>query len=187
MQEPQTLIDAALQGDGRSWQELVERYGPLVWSVGRDCGLVHQDREDLAQTVFTILLRQLPHLRDRSAITGWLVVTAKREAWRMSARARKAPTSSDEILAMQGQNHERETEQYEREQAVREAVAKLDRRCQELLQALFGQGETPSYEAIAKRLGIRPNSVGPTRRRCLEKAFQHLDEDHGVLFSTKKT
>lgn len=187
MQEPQNLIDAALQGDAASWKELVERYGPLVWSVGRDCGLNQQDREDLAQAVFTILLRQLPHLRDRSAITGWLVVTAKREAWRLSARARRAPTSSDDILAMQGQTEEPETDQYERQQAVREAMAKLDPRCQELLQALFGQGEPPSYDAIAVRLGIRPNSVGPTRRRCLEKAFQHLDEDHGVLFSRKNT
>ena len=68
MQEPQTLIDAALQGDAASWKKLVERYGPLVWSVGRDCGLNHQDREDLAQAVFTILLRQLPpHVADAYA------------------------------------------------------------------------------------------------------------------------
>ena len=77
---------------------------------------------------------------------------------------------------------EPEPEQYERQQAVRASMRRLDRRCQALLMELFGRLEAASYDEVAQRLGIAPNSVGPTRRRCLQKLLSDLEEHSDVGF-----
>ena len=41
---------------------------------------------------------------------------------------------------------------------------------------------SPSYEQIAERLGVQPNSVGPTRRRCLDLLLKDLQETAQDLF-----
>jgi RNA polymerase sigma factor (sigma-70 family) len=49
------------------------------------------------------------------------------------------------------------------------ALAQLEPRCRELLQAVFLDPSESSYRDIARRLGIPVNSLGPTRSRCLAK------------------
>jgi RNA polymerase sigma factor (sigma-70 family) len=176
------LIVAAQRGDDRAWQDLVERYGQLVWSIGRRCGLTRDDAEDLVQSVFTILIRRLPDLDASINLGGWLVVTTKREAWRLSERTRRHQGSDVEDGHHPVDHAEPEAESFERQQAVREALATLGSRCRELLTDLFGRAEAPSYEEVARRLGLAVNSVGPTRRRCLEDLLRHLRDHAGGLF-----
>ena len=175
------LIEAAAGGDRQAWTKIVQEHASLVWSVGRGCGLSREDSEDVAQTVFAALVRRLPHLRDRAALSGWLVVAAKRESWRISARNRRLRNDGGESAA-HVESEPAELDTLERQQAVRASLARLDSRCQDLLTELFGIGDTPSYEVIAKRLGLRPNSVGPTRRRCLDQLLEDLQETAQDLF-----
>jgi DNA-directed RNA polymerase specialized sigma24 family protein len=70
----------------------------------------------------------------------------------------------------------------ERQQAVRASLSRLDERCRTLLIELFGIGDQPSYEDVADRLGLLPNSVGPTRRRCLDKLLEDLEKTTKGLF-----
>lgn len=88
--------------------------------------------------------------------------------------------NSDE-LQPEAPEEEPESEQFERQQAVRAAVSRLDNRCQALLMELFGRTDA-SYEEIARRLGLAPNSIGPTRRRCLEKLLTDLRERANTVF-----
>ena len=175
------LISEAASGDQAAWCEIVQDNAKLVWSISRGCGLRNDDAEDVVQTVFAALVRNLPHLRDKDALTGWLVVTAKREAWRISARNRRQ--LPDEALGSEsvdpGESHE---EERERQHAVRASLHRLDERCRTLLMELFGSGKPPSYEEVARRLGIDPNSVGPTRRRCLDKLLEDLESTSSGLF-----
>jgi RNA polymerase sigma factor (sigma-70 family) len=62
----------------------------------------------------------------------------------------------------------------EEEHIVRTAVAALDARCRRLLTLLFYRAEPPSYAEVARELGIREGSVGPTRARCLQKVLAVL-------------
>jgi DNA-directed RNA polymerase specialized sigma24 family protein len=41
---------------------------------------------------------------------------------------------------------------------------------------MFLVPETPSYETIAERLGMKVGSIGPTRARCFEKLQRILEE-----------
>jgi RNA polymerase sigma factor (sigma-70 family) len=56
----------------------------------------------------------------------------------------------------------------ERHQALREGFAQLPARCQKLL-ALTLREPPLTYEEIGERMQIPVGSIGPTRRRCLDK------------------
>jgi DNA-directed RNA polymerase specialized sigma24 family protein len=60
----------------------------------------------------------------------------------------------------------------ERHAALREAFGQLPPGCQQLL-ALLIHDPALSYAQISARLGIPVGSIGPTRRRCLDKLRRH--------------
>jgi RNA polymerase sigma factor (sigma-70 family) len=173
------LIQSCLAGETSAWNELVERYGRLIYSVPRRYGLSSADAEDVMQAVFLLLHRHLSRLRDRTRLSAWLITTAHRESWRVG-KSRGAYTGLDEQFPDVGEPREEESAQWERQQLVREALTELGGRCEQLLRALFLEETEPSYEAIAQRLGMPVGSIGPTRARCFEKmekilAFKGLE------------
>jgi DNA-directed RNA polymerase specialized sigma24 family protein len=54
----------------------------------------------------------------------------------------------------------------ERDQVVRDAMSRLPRRWQRLLEMLMADPPTP-YADISDELGLPVGSIGPTRGRCL--------------------
>ena len=60
----------------------------------------------------------------------------------------------------------------ERHAALREALAHLPPRCQQLIALLIKDPPMP-YAEISARLGIPIGSIGPNRRRCLDKLRHH--------------
>ena len=163
-----SLVGACLAGDERAWEELVERYGRLVYAIPRRMGFSAADADDVFQAVFTLLLRHLPRLRDQTRLSSWLITTTRRECWRFG---RKAPRHDglDEAIADDADPPQAEIERGEREQAVRQAMRRLDGRCRDLLVALFLAPAPPAYEALGAQLGMPVGSIGPTRARCLRK------------------
>jgi RNA polymerase sigma factor (sigma-70 family) len=67
----------------------------------------------------------------------------------------------------------------EEQNAVRVAVEALDDRCRNLLDLLFYRSVSPSYEEIARALGLREGSIGPTRARCLERLRRVFESGPG--------
>jgi len=165
------LVTAARGGDKRAWEELVDRYAPLIWSICRQYRLADADAEDIVQAVWLYLVEQLDNLRDPAALPGWLATTTKRAC----ARARRARCTlladeqvldsiPDERIAPAGH----ELIVAERDAALREAFARMPPECQQLLALLMADPPVP-YAEISARLGIPVGSIGPTRRRCLDK------------------
>jgi RNA polymerase sigma factor (sigma-70 family) len=169
------LVESCLNGDPRAWDELVERYGRLVYSIPRRMGFSATDADDVFQEVFATLLRSLGSVRDRKRLSAWLITTTRRECWRRG-RTMARHAELDESLADGTPPVIDEIARWEREQGVREAVRRLDARCRELLTALFLDASSPSYEAIAARLGMPVGSIGPTRARCFKKLEAQLRE-----------
>ena len=60
----------------------------------------------------------------------------------------------------------------ERHAALREAFTRLPPSCQRLIAMLLQDPPVP-YAEISARLGIPVGSIGPTRRRCLDKLHSH--------------
>ena len=166
------LVTRAAASDQSAWDEIVERYAPLVWSICTGFRLSTHDIEDVAQNVWLLLVGQLGTLREPAALPGWLATTTRRECLRVVTAARKSERLGTELD---------EAEQFvadtvvdeqilvaERNAALRAAFAELPPRCQQLLSLLL-RDPPSSYGTISATLGIPVGSIGPQRARCLER------------------
>jgi RNA polymerase sigma factor (sigma-70 family) len=167
------LVTRAAKGDKHAWDALVERYIPLIWSICRKHRLSDADAEDVGQNVWLQLMHQLGKIRDPAALPGWLGTVTRRECLRVMAATQRPPAAgyaiSAEIIAdEQSGTAEQELLAAERHAALREAFAALPPSGQQLI-ALLLEEPPVSYAEISARLGIPAGSIGPTRRRCLDK------------------
>jgi len=168
------LLQAAAHGESGAWETLVDRYARVVWLVCRRFRLDDADAADVSQTVWLRLLEQLTRIREPEALVGWLATTTRHECLRVLRRVeRYSYYSSGELdheLSDDPEyaNPERRVLDLERAQALREGLALLPQHCRRLLTLLAAE-PTPSYEEISTLLGMPTGSIGPTRRRCLDK------------------
>jgi RNA polymerase sigma factor (sigma-70 family) len=166
------LVARAAGHDQDAWNELVERYSPLVWAICVRYRLSSHDIEDVNQNVWLRLVEQLGNLREPAALPGWLATTTSRECLRVLRAAHRydsfgqapdeLPPSPDAALI------EEEIIAAERNAALRAAFAELPAQCRQLLAMLIGD-PPHSYAEISVILGIRPGSIGPQRARCLQR------------------
>ncbi len=162
------LVQACLDGDESAWQKLVERYGPMVYSIPRRLGLSEVDAEDVFQNVFLVAFQRLGSLRNYTSLCAWLIKITHRECLHFFKRTPEYAELADEILDAAALMPD-EVELWEKRTLVRAALARLDPRSRALLQALFFEVVTPSYEEVAERLGVALGAIGPTRARSLKK------------------
>lgn len=77
------LVARANTGDQVAWDQLVERYGGLVWAVARAHGLGPADAGDVSQVTWLLLAQHLGALQQPEQLGLWLLRTATREADRV--------------------------------------------------------------------------------------------------------
>ena len=77
------LVARASSGDQVAWDQLVERYGGMVWAVARARGLGPHDAGDVSQVTWLLLSQHLAALNEPERLGVWLFRTASREAYRM--------------------------------------------------------------------------------------------------------
>ena len=165
------LLSAARAGSEDALGQIVNELSPLLWQVARSAGLSQGDAEDVLQTVWMRLITHLDGIHDASALTGWLVTTTKREAWRVRAASRKQlPVDQDMFadLPNTGPGSEEQVILADQRRELWAAIGMLSRRCQELLR-IMAFAPRSDYATVAAALGMRIGSIGPTRGRCLAK------------------
>lgn len=173
------LVGAARAGSETALGQLVTELSPLLWQVARTAGLSSGDAEDVLQTTWMRLVSHLDGIHDATALTGWLVTTTKREAWRVRAAERRQLPADQELLAEipdQGIGSEEQVILDDQRRALWAAIGGLSRRCQELLRVI-AYTPRPDYAAVAVALGMPVGSIGPTRGRCLAKLRAVLASD----------
>jgi RNA polymerase sigma factor (sigma-70 family) len=133
---------------------------------------------DAGQAVWLALVDQIGQIRDPAALPGWLATTTGRECARIVRAARRGSPPGGQVLNAEDIPDQRavladdELLAAERHAALREALAGLPPRCQQLI-ALLAHDPPLRYAQIGARLGIPAGSIGPTRRRCLAKLRRH--------------
>jgi RNA polymerase sigma factor (sigma-70 family) len=176
-----SLMSAARQGREDALGEIVTELSPLLWQVARATGLSTGDAEDVLQTVWLRLVSHLEGIHDSAALTGWLVVTTRREAWRVRAAGRRQFPADHETLDElpdDGPGSEEQVIVDDERQALWAAIGRLSTRCQELLR-IIAFAPRPDYTAVALALGMPVGSIGPTRGRCLAKLRALLADESG--------
>jgi RNA polymerase sigma factor (sigma-70 family) len=174
-----SLMNAARAGSDDALGQIVTELSPLLWQVARGSGLSRGDAEDVLQTVWLRLLSHLDGIHNSMALTSWLVVTTKREAWRVRAAGRKLlPADQDWLITLPDPEPGCEERVLidDQRSMLWTAMGQLSPRCQELLRTVAFVPR-PDYAAVAAALGMPLGSVGPTRGRCLAKLRGLLARD----------
>jgi RNA polymerase sigma factor (sigma-70 family) len=173
------LVTRAAAGDGSAWNEIVDRYAPLIWSICARHQLDREEAGDVNQTVWLLLVEKIGTLREPAALPGWLATTTQRECLRVLREARRyghAQLPPDDTLLPDDRLPpgagasmiDEELLAAERGAAVRAAFAELPRGCRELLSMLVSDPPC-AYAEISARLGVRVGSIGAMRGRCLDR------------------
>lgn len=168
MRDDKALIESCLAGDQAAWNELVDRFGRLVYSIPRKIGMSAADADDVFQAVFGIVHRRLETLRDQTRLPAWIIRTTYRECWRAKKFYKSTPKLND-VSEPSDAELDDAVVKLETQHAVRQGLTMLDEKCRGLLEALFFTMPDAPYEEIAANLGMPIGSIGPTRARCFKK------------------
>jgi RNA polymerase sigma factor (sigma-70 family) len=164
------LVVSARDGDGEAWNQIVERYAPLVWSICQRYRLSRLDADDVGQNVWLSLFQHLRTIREPAALPGWIARTTGNECLRvLTLRTRQHNELAPDVESGVDGGYdlvEEELERAEQQMALRQAFGQLQRRCQTLLALLFHEARPP-YAQISRQLRMKVGSIGPTRERCL--------------------
>ncbi|SDG33644.1 RNA polymerase sigma factor, sigma-70 family [Sinosporangium album] len=171
---PEELLAAATAGDSAAWAELVDRYGARLWHVARAHGLSAQDAADVVQFGWLKLVENLYAIREPAAVGAWLTSTVKHEAMRVRRKRSGEHLHADppdELLDPTGRTEEDPADAVlglDEGERLWRAVAQLGEPCRSLLRLLVTDPDA-GYRLHAVRLGMPVGSIGPTRRRCLDR------------------
>jgi len=165
-------------GEDPALDDLVRIMSPVLWHVVRATGLDREATEDVVQNTWLTLVRSADSVRDAQAITRWLCTAARREAWRISKSATRLRPVEDDVLAArlpEASSPESEVVTNDENALLWEALTRLPERCQKLLRIVAWEPR-PDYSSVAQSLEMPIGSIGPTRRRCLDKLRLELGE-----------
>ncbi|WP_427384463.1 RNA polymerase sigma factor [Janibacter sp. G56] len=155
-------------GDVQQMDELVELLTPLLWHTARGIGLEAAAAQDVVQQAWLRLVEKADDIRDPRAVMGWLLVTVRRESWRVAKVAGRADTELDEELPDTDADPADLSVLAESDGALWRQVSSLSPRCRALLRVI-AFADRPDYAHVAQSLGMPIGSIGPTRGRCLAK------------------
>lgn len=173
------LLTRAVAGNQGAWNDLVDRFGQMVWSVARSFRLDEATAKDVTQTVWMKLIENAARIEDPEKLPGWLATTCRREAIRVSKlRDRMIPTEFEYDVEDESPSLETLMVEDEESRSVVIAFKKLSEGCQQLLRLLTVEPSL-SYEEIADATGRPIGSLGPTRARCIERLKSELTRIRG--------
>lgn len=173
-------LTAALAGDRRQWQLLVQRYTPMLQTVVARYRL-GDEADDVLQATFLAMVEHASRIRDPQALPKWLIMTARYEALRLLRRRGRVvlPAADDwESRAVcTDEAPDDRLVRLEREAALHELLAGLPVKQRTLL-GLLSQSDRPDYRRVGEIMGMPVSSIGPTRRRGLDRLRLDWDARH---------
>jgi RNA polymerase sigma factor (sigma-70 family) len=177
------LIRRCQQGNEGAWQQVLNKYERLVYSIPLRYGLSREEAADIAQNTFTILIESLDTLSEDSRLGAWLATVTRRHTWRLLERNRREVASEGldgadlvERAVFLGKSNADSVEHWELTEFLDTGLSQIGEPCRRLLLALYFEPESSSYAEVAASLGMPIGSIGPTRARCLKRLRRVLVE-----------
>ena len=178
--ENKRLVRGCLSGDEAAWDAFLDKYKNLIYSIPVKYGFSPDDASDIFQAVCMDVIRELPKLREPAALPKWLIQLTSHRCfhWKRDQQRYVSTDFDQEVNAADEPSPLRDEllAEAEQEQILREAVAGLPARCQQLVHMLFFDSAVRPYAEIARSLGLATGSIGFIRQRCLEKLRRKLEE-----------
>ena len=171
------LWSACVSGDDTAWDDLVERFQRLIYSIPRRAGLSEEQCADVFQEVFLLLFQKLDQIEQPDRIRSWIVTTAKYKTWAVvrSAKGIRSPATEEEMetemerLADRSPLADELLIELEQQHLIRSGLAMLEKRCRAIISMIYLREPAASYAEVAESIGVGETSISPLRARCLKK------------------
>ena len=188
------LVEGALDGHERAWDALVDRLERVVWKAVNMMTTDPEIRNDAFAATWLRLAERLDTIREPQKLPGWLATTATNEVRQVVRQRGRLPiglpdagpeTSGGglggllETVAGDDGEHDRALVALDDAHAVRAAFVQLDEGCRQVITVLVLTDPPIAYDQASELLGRPVGSLGPTRKRCLDKMKRLLEPDPG--------
>ncbi|HTX13958.1 MAG TPA: sigma-70 family RNA polymerase sigma factor [Candidatus Baltobacteraceae bacterium] len=173
------LVSECLDGNDEAWSMLIDKYKNLIYSIPVKYHFSQDEAADVFQAVCLELLAELPNLRKPEALPKWIIQVTAHKCLRGKQYRQRTETTDpndaafDRSTPARAENILREAQE---EQRIREVLAGLPDRCQQLMRMLFFEEPARPYQDVARELGIATGSIGFIRQRCLDRLRKKLVE-----------
>lgn len=176
------LVGAAAAGDQEAWDGLVEAFASTVWAVCRAHRLNPVAVTDVFLATWFRLFAQLDLIEQPERVGAWLATTALSECLRLLGLPDRQVATPYPFEAPEGGGRSSaagmDLRAEQRQRLVNELVGRLPPRPQVLLR-LLGADSPLSYKEISEVLSMPIGSIGPTRRRAVDR-LKRLALDAGL-------
>jgi len=172
----ETLINKALEGDERAWQQLVGRYQSALYHYCLRLSGNSADASDLLQDVLLVLCRNLAQFRGDSSFKTWLFGIANYRAMDMLRKRRptedlsELPEPSDDSCLVTQLGDE------QIQQRLRQRLQALPPEQQLVVELRFYQRFT--FDEIADQLAISSNTVKSRFYSALDKLKVQMEAQY---------
>lgn len=187
------LVAGAIDGHDGAWDALVARLERVVWKSVNMMTTDREVRDDAFAATWLRLAERLDGIREPEKLPGWLVTTATNEVRQIVRQRHRQDVSITEswssatsnagdlvdTLAGDSGEHAEPLMADERRRRVRAAFGRLDGPCREIITVLVLADPPVPYDEASDVLGRPIGSLGPSRRRCLDKMRMLLDHTDG--------
>lgn len=187
------LVSGALAGHQAAWDALVARLERVVWKSVNMMTYDREIRDDAFAATWLRLAERLDSIREPEKLPGWLATTACNEVRQIVRQRGRQHVSLNEswagptggagigdlidTLVDDDGEHADGLILDERRHEVRAAFARLDEACREIIAVLVLADPPTPYDEASEQLGRPIGSLGPSRRRCLDKIRLLLDPE----------
>ncbi len=186
------LVAGALSGHGDAWNALVSRLERVVWKSVNMMTTDREVRDDAFAATWLRLAERLDGIREPEKLPGWLTTTATNEVRQIVRQRHRQDISIteswsassgigdlvDTLVGDEGE-HSDGLVADERRRHVRSAFGRLDEPCREIITVLVLADPPVPYDEASAVLGRPIGSLGPSRRRCLDKMRTLLEPAPG--------
>ncbi|MBL8796036.1 MAG: sigma-70 family RNA polymerase sigma factor [Planctomycetia bacterium] len=183
----QMLERFALQREEAAFAALVERHGPMVWSVCRRVLNDDHEAEDAFQATFLVLTRKADAIRQRQSVASWLYGVAYRVALKARARIGKRRAREQHLLEPAAEaapstgNEHMDLALRELRSVLDEEVNRLPAKYRDPLVLCYFEGKTK--DEAAAELGWPTGTVSGRLARARDLLRERLTR-RGLAFSS---
>jgi RNA polymerase sigma factor (sigma-70 family) len=174
------LMRGCLKQREEDWNQLVDKYKNLIYSIPLRYGFSREEAADIFQAVCLDLIQELPKLRDPKALPKWLMQVTSHKCFHRKRQNQRMTSQDDEVaevpeMAVPAQA-EVNLREIEEKQILREAIGGLSPRCRELIRMLFYEEPKRPYQQVAASLGLATGTIGLQRQKCLDCLKKRLED-----------
>ena len=180
--EDKSLVERCRKGEDEAWRELVDRFGPRVYSVAYHFTLKREDAEELSQEIFLKIFENLDRYDGGFPLIAWIVSISRNlciDRYRRRKREKSFRFVSDDAvlpLLRSDDDPSAEALRKERTKMLFSALAEIPDDLAEIL--VLRDLDGLAYDEIGRALALPDGTVKSRLFRARAEVAKKIRERH---------